>query len=759
MNYSQLSRPTQNKQSAFTPVKLALAVLPASIMLAISSGNVFAQEQEAESSGLAIEEVVVTAQRREQNLQDVPIAISAFTSDAIEKNMFGDVSEYVTQTPNASYISNGARSRRQISIRGVTSFAGTGTTGFYLDDFSVAASTINPPILDIERIEVLRGPQATYFGRNAMGGGINVTSKKPTNEFEGSAMLDYSSFNTIDAEGIVNVPLIADTLAMRFNLKSVTSDGNIRNINATGGGNDSDYQYVKGSVRYTPTDQLTVDFTMMYASEDVGMREGVPSGVFSDFAGNVLYAGQFPDRDGDGKSDPFIDTVGFYPSNQDRVNFNTPQNVGTNMRSSVLKIDYEHNDLLFTNVTGYIDSDFFLNGDIDGSSLDFFNEFGNSENESFSSEFRVQNTDSGPAQWNLGVIFAEDKGTQTSATYVGAEELFGLPDGFKIDGDDGKTKADTWAIFGQADIDVTDRWTASVGGRYSEETKSEDFIGFGGALVTILNVKDTFTDFSPRIAATFEANEYTTWYGTISKGFKSGGVQVAPNPEAETYDPESLWNYEIGMKADLFDQRVRINAAVFYMDWTDLQVSFQESLINENGDFVIFGGVTNAEAATSKGAEISSTILVSDHLIVNLNVGYLDAKFDDFAAFIDGANYTLDGLTIPNSPEWTASANAEYDFNYTANWAGYVRLEWNYRDEIKPNTTSLIYTGFPWDVPSYNYFNLRVGAEYKNIRLVGYVENLLDEEYYTNAYQKAFAGGLFIEPSYQRFGIRATYEF
>lgn len=759
MKYRQQSRHTQSKQSAFSPTRLALAVLPASIMLAISSGNVLAQEQDAEGKTLTIEEVVVTAQRREQNLQDVPIAISAFTADAIEKNMFGDVSEYVTQTPNASYISNGARSRRQISIRGVTSFAGTGTTGFYLDDFSVAASTINPPILDIERIEVLRGPQATYFGRNAMGGGINITSKKPTNEFEGSAMLDYSSFNTIDAEGILNVPLIADTLAMRFNVKKVSSDGNIRNINPIGGGNDSEYEYLKGSMRYTPTDNLTIDFTMMYAAEDVGMREGVPSGVFSDFAGNVLYAGQFPDRDGDGRSDPFVDTVGFYPQNRNRTNFNTPQNIGTNMRSGVMKIDYQHNDLLFTNITGFINSDFFLNGDIDGSSRDFFNEFGNSENESTSSEFRVQNTDGGPAQWNLGVIIAEDKGTQTSATFVGSEMVFGLPDGFKIDGDDGKTKADTWAVFGQADFDVTDRWTASIGGRYSEETKSEDFIGFGGALVTILNVKDTFTDFSPRIAATFKANEFMTWYGTVSKGFKSGGVQIAPNPEAETYDPESLWNYEIGLKADLFDQRVRMNAALFYMDWTDLQVSFQESLINENGDFVIFGGVTNAKAATSKGAEVSTTALVSDHLIVNLNIGYLDAKFDDFAAFIDGANYTLDGQTIPNSPKWTMSANAEYDFNYTANWAGYVRLEWNYRDEIKPNTTSLIYSGFPYDVPSYDYFNLRIGAEHKNIRLVAYVENLFDNNYYTNAYQKAFAGGLFIEPSYQRFGLRATYEF
>ena len=140
--------------------KLALALLPIFAVLGTIPGMVFAQDSEATSG---IEEIIVTAQRREQNLQDVPIAISAFTADAIEKAMFSDVGEYITSTPNASFVNNGARSRRQISIRGVTNlrgFVGSSTTGFYVDDFSVAGSTINPPVMDIERIEVLRGPQA-----------------------------------------------------------------------------------------------------------------------------------------------------------------------------------------------------------------------------------------------------------------------------------------------------------------------------------------------------------------------------------------------------------------------------------------------------------------------------------------------------------------------------------------------------------------------------------------------------------------------
>lgn len=716
-----------------------------------------------ESKG--IEEIIVTAQRREQNLQDVPISISAFSADVIVKNMFDDVTDYLARTPNASFVSNGARSRRQISIRGVTNFlgfVGSGTTGYYVDDFSVAGSTINPPIMDIERIEILRGPQATYFGRNALGGGISITSKKPTNDFHGSVLADIGRYSTYNIEGIVNIPLMDDTLAMRLNVKSIDSDGNIKNINPTGGGNDTDYDYFKSSLRWTPNENLTVDTVFQYATEDVGMREGVPSGVFSPFGLFLFDFGHsFPDRDGDGVGDPAIDGVGFYPDNRTRTNFNHPQSVGTNFRNGVVRIDYERNDLLFTSITGYINSDFFLNGDIDGGSGDYFNEFRNIERQSVSTEFRVQNTNDGAWHWSVGGLYAEDEGDTINNTFVGNEGFpaFGLPEGFLIDSEVASFATDYWAVFGQVDYDVNDKLTLSVGGRYSEEDKQDDTEGFSGALVTILSVEGKFTDFSPRFALTYKANNALTYYGTISKGFKSGGVQIAPVKEKETFDPETLWNYEVGLKAELLDQRLRLNAAVFYMDWEDLQVGFQENLTDEDGNFILFGGVDNADSATSKGVELSVAVLLSENLLLNVDIGYLDAEFDNFVALIDGSNRTLDGETIPNSPEWTVSAVAEYGLQYSDNWDGYVRLEWTYRDVINPNTRSLIFSGYPWDVPSYNFFNLRIGAEKENFRLVAYVENLFDKEYYTNAYQKAFAGGMFIEPGHQTYGIRGTYSF
>jgi iron complex outermembrane receptor protein len=733
--------------------------LPLSLLaISVGSGSAMAQ------TGV-IEEVVVTAQHREQNIQDVPISLSAFSERDIEANMFRDVTDFVGRSPNASFVSNGARSRKEISMRGVTNFVNsnqarrTSTFGFYIDGFNLSSSGSNPPIMDIERIEILRGPQSTYFGANALGGGISVTSKSPTaDKFGGSVMVDYGSFNTLDIEGTLNLPIVTDKLAARINIKDVSSDGNIKNINATGGGNDSDYKYLKGSVLWTPNDKLSVSFNFADSDELVGMREGIPSGVFSTFAGDVLFA-SFPDRNGDGKADPDPDGVGFYPENDSRVNFNSPQEIGTEYKYYIGRVDYEFDTMSFSSITGYVESDFFLRGDIDGGSGDFFNEFRTVPRESLTQEFRLQSTGDAKLSWNVGAYFNDDEGFIDNKTYVGAAMPFGLPQGFLIDSEESRETSEGWALFGQVDYAFSDKLVLSVGGRYSEETIMSDIAGFGGAFTQELSVEKKFDDFSPRVALSYDVSDSATIYGSVAKGFKSGGVQLSPLPSGEAYDPEELWNYEVGYKAELFDRSLRINAAAFYMDWTDLQTAFQQAGLDANGDFVIFGGIDNAESATSKGVELTVTSAPTDGLVMNFNIGLLDAKYDRFVAFIDGENRMLDGKTIPNSPKVTFSADAEYNFGLSDSLEGFVRGEYSYRDDITSTTSALIQSGFPWEVPSYDVVNLRMGVRHENYTATVYVENLFDEAYYTNAYQKAFSGGLYIEPSVQRFGLKVRYNF
>ncbi|MEM8941667.1 MAG: TonB-dependent receptor [Pseudomonadota bacterium] len=736
------------------------AVVQALAVIAVSAGpsGVFAQDS-------MLEEVLVTAQQREASLQDVPIAISAFSQADIQKNMFRDVTDFVARTPNASFITNGARSRREISMRGVTNFVNsnqarrTSTFGFYVDGFNLASSSINPPILDIERIEVLRGPQSTYFGANALGGGISVITNAPhTDGIEGSVMADYGRFDTLDIEGILNVPIIKDKLAARINVKDFSSDGNIENINPQGGGNDSDYEYFRGALLWTPTEDLSINLSYSYADEEVGMREGIPSGVFSTFAGGTLFA-SFPDRDGDGLADPDPDGVGFFPQNDSKVNFNAPQTVGTDFEYAIARVDWDFADMRFTSITGWMDSDFFLQGDIDGGSGDFFQEFRTIPRESLTQEFRLQSSSDSRLQWNVGFYYSDDEGFIDNKTFVGAAMPFGLPQGFLIDSEESFSSSEVYAVFGQADFAITDSLTLTVGGRYSEEEIFTDISGFGGGVSQELTVEDTFDDFSPMVALRYDLNDDSSVYATVAKGFKSGGVQVAPTPDTETYAPEELWNYEIGYKAELLDNTLRVNAAAFYMDWTDLQTAFQESGVDDEGEFFIFGGIDNAEEAESYGVELSLTAVPTANLLINFNVGWLQAEYQKFTALIDGENRILDGETIPNSPEWTISADAEYSFPISGDLNAVVRGEYFYRDELRSTTAALIQEGFPWVVPSFDVVNLRVGIEHEKYTVTAYVENLFDDTYFTNAYQKAFSGGLHIEPGVQRYGIRARYNF
>jgi iron complex outermembrane receptor protein len=244
----------------------------------------------ADDASDSLGEVVVTAQRREQNQRDVPISLTAFSGDAVDKQNFQGVESYFAQTPNVSFTTQGSRDRKVLALRGVSDLLSPdsnireGSFAFYVDEFDVAPGTVNPELVDVDHIEVLRGPQGTYFGRNSVGGAINIVTRQPTNDWylEGSAQ--YSSFNTVDSHVVLNAPLINDFAALRVVGRYERSDGNITNINPIGGGNDNKYNYGKAQLRLTPNEQLTVDFIGAITKEDVGMRDGVPSGVLASFS-------------------------------------------------------------------------------------------------------------------------------------------------------------------------------------------------------------------------------------------------------------------------------------------------------------------------------------------------------------------------------------------------------------------------------------------------------------------------------------------
>src|ERR1700722_10650754 len=344
----------------------------AAILAASHATGAVADTPATDTATDTLDEVTVTAQRREENARDVPISLTVFSAAEIEQQNFQGVESYFSQTPNVSFTSEGTRDRKELSLRGVSDQLNAdnnikeGSFGFYIDEFNVAQGTSNPEIVDIDRIEVLRGPQGTYFGRNAVGGAINITTKQPTNDFFAEASAQYSSFNTLDSHVILNLPIIDNVLAVRIVGRDETSDGNIKNINLIGGGNDSKYTYGKIIVRYTPNERLTIDTTGTASNEHVGMRNGVPSGVLGDFSSSVLYSG--PPYHGAA----IPDGVGFYPKKTKEVNFNRPQDDGTRFNYVSNRIKFNADAFTVTNVLRYMYSNEFEGCYIVFSNLVFF---------------------------------------------------------------------------------------------------------------------------------------------------------------------------------------------------------------------------------------------------------------------------------------------------------------------------------------------------------------------------------------------------
>lgn len=754
-----------------------LACGGAALLFGCAAVSVFADQP----AGDSLEEITVTAQRRAENARDVPISLTVFSATEIEQQNFQGVESYFAEAANVSFTSEGTRDRKELSLRGISDQLSAdnnireGSFGFYIDEFNVAQGTSNPEIVDIDQIEVLRGPQGTYFGRNAVGGAINITTKQPTNDFFAEASAQYSSFTTFDVHGILNLPLIDHTLAVRLVAREEKSDGNINNVNAIGGGNGSKYTYGKVIVRYTPTENLTVDLTGVVTSESVDMRNGVPSGVFGDFGcelyGGSPYSKPNPGYLGPTRSPfacPFLpvdpDGRGVYPNNVNTVSYNRPQDDGTHFSYATNRIKYAADNFTVTNVFGYLYSNEVEGGDIDGSGLDLFYEGESIKRSSVSEELRVQSVPAaGRAfDWTGGFYYGHDYGNATQYTYAGLAggALFGLPEGYQLTSSLGNSSDFSDALFGEVVWHAAPSLSLTLGARYTHETVSN--VGYNTSGAQVLNYVDgnaTFNNFSPRFTAFYAIDNQTNLYATVSRGFKAGGVEAQPVAAGgnQVYKPETLWNYEFGVKSESADKRLRFDADVFLMNWKDIQADYAIGQVSGGGVSFITG-VANAASARSYGFETEATAVVAQGLTVGAGAGYDRAYYVSFPNAESGLGTTgdLSGATLPNSPKWTLHAESQYTHNFDAEQSGFLRLEWHYKGGIKSDQNSEFHEGFPWDVPSYNLWNLRAGYTRGNWTVTAFDENFLNKKYYTNAYEKAFVDGMFIEPGYRNIGVRVT---
>jgi iron complex outermembrane recepter protein len=794
--------------------RLAITALAAAIA---PSTQVLAQQ-------LMLEEVVVTAQKREQSLQDVPIAVAAMSGEKIEDTGITNLEELTLYIPNVNI--NQGQSTPNIFIRGVGSGTNPGfeqSVGLYIDGmYSGRGQLAKVPLtMDLQRVEVLKGPQGILFGKNTIGGAINITTARPHHEFEGMV---EALWEPDDNEQIYTAVLnggITDNLAGRLAVRYEGMDGWWDNEQLNEEGPDKDNLFLRGSVLWDVSDTLEVLAKYEHGDFEVVGRP------------QVVYQSDQPENFEGGNPFPVID-------DHDRGHGDVLDSDDTELDVAVLTINWDTGPGTFTAITGYGSYDTSRNTNSDMAATASLNRVQNEEYEQFSQEVRLVSPGGESLDWIVGAYYQKSELDVAKINEDGDFALSGplsVPALIYTTDERVPTQFDqdstSWAIFGQGTYALTDTLRLGLGLRYDEEEKDLDKAstnpglgarattsGPGANLVVLANPASgiIIEDLRSHSFQGLERDEdQVTWsanlqwdatddsmyYASISTGHKGGGFDEAysgSGPTARTgnvitgepdggvvdmgvdssvleYDEESVLAYELGAKMTLADGAANLNFALFRMEYEDLQVS---SLI---GDAFRVG---NAGDSVSQGLEIDGRWMLAEGFTIGGSVAYLDAEYDDFSGATctipqatdpvnnpgclreDGSNIApgesggqdLSGKTLLFAPDWSGNLNAE--------WIIPLGDSLELRNNLDVNYTDSFYSALDLDAntehDSATLLNLRIALASVNdswsVAVIG--KNLTDEEtmVWRNDVALTNSGSYFGVPERGRsLAIQARYRF
>ena len=767
---------------------MTVSIITLFLIFSISSTPVGAEQ--AEDDEALLDRLTVTAQKREQSPQEVPISITAFSEQDIDRLGIDEFVDYASRSPNVGFSQQGNRAFTRIGVRGVTNVGGrANAVGIYLDEFNIAPNilvtgwsrTLDTPLYDIERIEVLRGPQGTYFGRNTLGGAINITSRKPDPTMAFGALrgeLDEHGTWLTRVSG--NMP-VSDQAAFRVTGYYRDVGGWMNNI-AEGGTNDGRDQGIRAAFRYDDNTNLTVDLAASRTEERQNQLEMVPAGVlapvpaqlvdvvdnfhllFAPFGTPAIDTSQFPEW-----PLPAGGGVSFWPDNHDTLATDAQRRSDSDTDMLIGRVNYRFNNgLELTSVTGYINNEFDQIGDGDASPYPGFIVARDSTSKGWSQELRLSSFGQGRVDWTFGGIVASDEIIETDvSTHLASDpflnawgallfalgvqggqidlsdpeiqfllanglvpEIFGPMTIGNFEDTDRGIDTDSYALFGDVTFNFTDALSMSLGLRwtrdevtFSEVTRPTITLAVGEDVV-----KTSFTNLSPRLALNYQFTPDISSYLTIARGYKVGGVNsdvtlTDDGAVEQIYDEETAWSYEIGLKSLLIDNRLQLNAALFYIDWDDIQVRGQDVLSQRQF-------VQNATNATSKGGEIELLARLTPQFTWNVGYGYTDATFGSFpnAIPIDQVGFgTVDatGNRLPFAPRHTFNTGAEYRFPILDGTDGWLRVDYRYVDSQFAEATN----DANRILGSFDLVNVRFGIERDRYNFALFINNLFDEEY------------------------------
>ena len=741
------------------------AKLLITLLMVSTAPAAFASEAQpnAESNDNQPDIIIVTAQRREQNLQDVPVSITAISAETLRSRSTRDVSEAIAFAPNVAVTAgpNGGDDGG-FFIRGVgqldNSIAVDPGVGVYVDDIYIArlqAASVN--VLDLERLEVLRGPQGTLFGRNTIGGAISLITAQPDfDKISVAAIGTYGSRERADFSAAVNVP-ISDVLAVRATGFTRNQRGWGRNV-YTGDsfGNISD---IGGrlKLRFEPLDTFSVTLSGDYLrgrgspSHQVLLGFNPNAGVVvprPPFAGGPFFrAGISP------TGVPLPAGVGNDRSADRSLNFaSVPAQNDTDNGGVSLVVTGDMGGITLKSITGWRRYDETTFNDFDGTGFALYDNASVLRQEQVSQELQFSGRIGNRAEFLVGLYYFGENAENAVDLCTGTTAARLVDRCIRSRNTIALSNA-SFAAFGQGSWDVTDRLNLFVGARWTTETKDQQntsVLDNRDRIVSVLppppnggipapgttfvalpftQVGATFTAFTPRVGFNYALADRIKVYGSYAEGFKSGGFNGRPSAAIIVrFDPETVRTFEGGIKADFFDRLLRVNASIFQSDYKD-----QQLLVFTARDGLF--ETQNAGDTRIRGAELEVDANISKRLSLRGSLGYLDARYIRLSS--RAANITL-ATPLPLTPEFTASASGEYR-QPLGDKVGEVRFraDWQYRSRV-----SFQLENDPLErQPGYSLLNLRMTWVLPDDRfqIAAFGTNVADTKYLTNA-QDTLAG-------------------
>lgn len=723
-------------------------------LVTIAAGASTALAQEDMSRKLQLEEVIVTAEKREQNVQDMPLSVTAFSQREMDMRDATDMRALQNYTPNLEFNNeSGGQNNTRITLRGIgtETLVGGGDPGvaLHVDGVYIGRNSATAQkIFDVERLEVLRGPQGTLYGRNATGGSINIITKNPSEEFEAFGDLTAGNYNRQRARGVLNVPL-SDTFFARASVLSEKRDGYLENQYPGGDdADDLDTTAIRGKLLWEMGDDNRAILGGYYNKNQGAGGGSRFLGSDTDYQFTNYLTGISDGSSGPPAGAPIAAPLYARPASGapalpmstdiHEINKNAKEKGDITQQGVDLTVEWNlSSELMLRSISAYGSNDNKALVDADNSELDIEERKRDNEATQWSQEFNLLSSGDGSLEWILGAFYYHEEIDEDFSTLTPGGLLdpsINLPGG-QLPGGNGvgqspsaHYEADSYALFGQGTYTLLDDLRFTAGLRYSWDDKQQSrtdatiidlvtgyqLLGGGATGHTDDSVVANWSKWTGKVGVDYDLNESSMLYATFSRGYKSGGIPF--NGVMDPYEPEEIDAYEIGSKNELFDNRARLNLVAFYYDYKDLQV------------FRLTGDgprAENAAQSTVWGAEAEFQVILTENLSLDGSAGYLNAEYDEYS--VDLPVYEdYSGNKLNHAPEYMFNIGAQYEL---ALWGGDITTRLDY---ARRGDTYYDRANGPFDKQeAYGLINANVRFERDNWYVAMYGKNLGDEDYVT----------------------------